>query len=107
MDLLMKRRPPLRAVSGTFFVFGVLGWAAAALIPGGCYAPQKPPCAFSCEVDGLCPQDYSCGTDGLCHRAGAAGVCNLTPPLDSGVDSGADTGIDGGLDGGLDGADAF
>lgn len=104
----MKRRPPSRAVSSAFFILlGALGWAAAALVPGGCYAPQKPPCAFSCEVDGLCPQDYSCGTDGLCHRAGATGVCDLTPPLDSGVDSGADVGTDGGVDGGLDGAVAF
>jgi hypothetical protein len=103
MDLLMRRRPPPRAVSGAFLVLGALGWAGAALVPAGCYAPQKPPCAFSCEVDGLCPQDFSCGTDGLCHRAGATGACDLTPPVDSGVEGGADAGI---VDG-VDGADAF
>lgn len=63
----------------------------------GCYSPSKPPCAFSCAADGLCPPGYSCQADGVCHRDDSTAVCDIPPQIDAG-DAAADSAGDAGAD---------
>jgi len=63
----------------------------------GCYSPLKPPCAFSCADDGLCPSGYSCQADGVCHRDDSEAVCDIPPQIDAG-DAGADDAADSSAD---------